>query len=237
MAIYALTGPRLYTGERFLDDHAVVIDGDTITAILPHAALPAGIEVKTRNGGLLVPGFIDAQVNGGGGVLFNATPTPSALAQLAHAHARYGTTALLPTFITDDAAGMVAAIEAVRAAIAAKVPGVIGLHLEGPFLSKARKGAHDPDLIRLLTEADADALLATGLQTVLLTLAPETVPPALIAKLAAGGIIVSLGHTEATYEAAMTAADAGARGVTHLFQRHVAARAPRPRRGWRGPHP
>ena len=217
MTIYALTGPRLFTGERFLDDHALVIDGGTIIDLVPRAALPAGLEVETCGPGLLVPGFIDAQVNGGGGVLFNATPTPDALARLAHAHARYGTTALLPTFITDDAETMGAAVGAVRAALDAGTPGVIGIHLEGPFLAKSRKGAHDPNLIRELTEADAEVLLATGLQTVLLTLAPETVPPALIAKLAAGGIIVSLGHTEATYDAAMAAADAGARGVTHLF--------------------
>ncbi len=217
MAIYALTGPRLYTGERFLDDHALLIDQDIIAAILPRAALPPDVEVQTQGPGLLVPGFIDAQVNGGGGVLFNATPTPAALARLAHAHARYGTTALLPTFITDDSTGMVAAVEAVRAAIAQAIPGVIGIHLEGPFLAQSRKGAHDPSLIRSLTEADANALLTTGLQTVLLTLAPETVPTALISKLAAGGIIVSLGHTEATYDVAMAAADAGACGVTHLF--------------------
>lgn len=217
MTLYALTGPRLFTGERFLDDHALLIEGAMIVDLVPCGALPPGLAVHRRGPGLLVPGFIDAQVNGGGGVLFNATPTPGALARLAHAHARYGTTALLPTFITDDAETMGAAVGAVRAALNAETPGVIGIHLEGPFLSKTRKGAHDPSLIRPLTDAEAEALLGTGVPTLLLTLAPETVPPALISKLAAGGIIVSLGHTEATYEAAMAAADAGARGVTHLF--------------------
>jgi len=217
MTLQALKGARIFTAERFMDGHAALIEDATIVGLVPEAAIPAGAQVKSLNGGLLVPGFIDAQVNGGGGVLFNATPDAASLGQLSRAHAVHGTTAMLPTFITDEAQGMRAAVDAVREAIAQSVPGIAGIHLEGPFLAKSRKGAHDPDLIRTLTDADADTLLSSGLRTVLLTLAPETVPPALIAKLAAGGVIVSLGHTDATYEVAMAAADAGARGITHLF--------------------
>ncbi len=217
MTLQALKGARIFTAERFIDDYAVLIGDAQIIGLAPEGAIPADAQVTSLDGGLLVPGFIDAQVNGGGGVLFNATPDAASLARLASAHARHGTTAMLPTFITDEAQGMRAAIEAVREAIAGAVPGIAGIHLEGPFLAKSRKGAHDRDLIRTLTEADADMLLNSGLRTMLLTLAPETVPPGLIAKLAAGGVIVSLGHTDATYEVAMAAADAGARGVTHLF--------------------
>jgi N-acetylglucosamine-6-phosphate deacetylase len=217
MARQALKGARIFTAERFVDGHAVLIEDSTIVALVPEAAIPADVQVTSLDGGLLVPGFIDAQVNGGGGVLFNATPDAASLAQLSLAHANHGTTAMLPTFITDEAQGMRAAIEAVREAMAKSVPGIAGIHLEGPFLAKSRKGAHDPDLIRTLTDADAATLVSSGLRTVLLTLAPETVRPALIATLAAGGVIVSLGHTDATYEVAMAAADSGARGITHLF--------------------
>lgn len=212
----ALTGARIFTGDRFLDGHAALIDAGQIVAVLPEAEVPPDAQLKTLSGGLLVPGFIDAQVNGGGGVLFNDTPTETALARLTHAHARHGTTALLPTFITDDAARMHQAIDAVKTA-QRSVPGVLGIHLEGPFLSPARKGAHDADHIRPLTEADVTELLATGLRPMVLTLAPETVSPTLIARLATGGITVSLGHSEARYDVAMAAADAGARGVTHVF--------------------
>jgi N-acetylglucosamine-6-phosphate deacetylase len=213
---HALTGARIFTGERFLDDHAVLIDGGKIAAVLPLADLPATTP-HTQVDGLLAPGFIDAQVNGGGGVLFNESPDPAALARLAAAHARHGTTALLPTFITDRPDRMRAAIAAARACVEADAPGIAGLHLEGPFLSVARKGAHDPALIRPITEADADEILACGVGPLLLTVATENAAPALISRLATGGVIVSLGHSDASYEAAMRAADSGARGVTHLF--------------------
>lgn len=216
MTRFALTGARIFTGDRFLDGHAALIAAGRILAVVPEAEVPAETPVEPLTGGLLAPGFIDVQVNGGGGVLFNDTPEVEALARLAQAHARHGTTALLPTFITDDAARMRRAIDAVKAA-QRSVPGVLGIHLEGPFLAPARKGAHDANHIRPLTEADVSALLETDLRPLLLTLAPEQVAPALIARLAAGGVTVSLGHSDARYEVAMAAADAGARGATHVF--------------------
>jgi N-acetylglucosamine-6-phosphate deacetylase len=136
---------------------------------------------------------------------------------MASAHARFGSTALLPTFITDRPERMALAIAAARTAIDEHASGIAGLHLEGPFLSVARKGAHDPSLIRPMTEDDVARILATGIETLLLTVAPETVPPHLIRRLTDGGVIVSLGHSDASYEVAMEAADAGARGITHLF--------------------
>ncbi len=213
----ALTGARIFTGDRFLEHHAVLIDGGTIAGVAPSAELPADIAREALQGGLLAPGFVDAQVNGGGGVLFNATPDAAALGQLAAAHGRHGSTALLPTFITDRPERMQTAIEAARDALAARTPGIAGLHLEGPFLAVARKGAHDPDLIRPLTDADVDLLLDTGIDSLLLTVAAENATPRLIRRLTDGGVIVSLGHSDASYEVAMDAAEAGARGVTHLF--------------------
>jgi N-acetylglucosamine-6-phosphate deacetylase len=133
------------------------------------------------------------------------------------AHARHGSTGLLPTFITDRPDRRVEAVAAIREAIAAKAPGILGIHLEGPFLATARKGAHDPGLIRPLTDGDVDALLDSGIDKVLLTVAAENASPRQIRRLADGGIIVSLGHSAASYEMAAAAADAGARGVTHLY--------------------
>ena len=213
----ALVGARIFTGERFLDEHAVLLDGPRIADVLPEAALPAGLPRRDLGGGLLAPGFLDAQVNGGGGVLFNDTPKAAAAADLAAAHAGYGTTGCLPTFITDRSERRAEAVAALRQALADRAPGVLGLHLEGPFLARARKGAHNPALIVPMTDADVDQLLDSGIGTVLLTVAAETVPPRLIRRLVEGGVVVSLGHSDAPYEIAMAAAEAGARGVTHLF--------------------
>ena len=217
MPLLALTGARTFTGERFLDGHAVVVEGATIAAIVPLSQVPADAERIDVGGGVLAPGFIDAQVNGGGGILFNERPDAASLGLMAKAHGEHGSTALMPTFITDRPEGMAAALAAVRQALDAGVPGIAGIHLEGPFLSVTRKGAHDPELIRPMTNADVELILSAGIGTVLMTVAPETVPPALIRRLADNGVVVSLGHTDASYETVMAAADAGARGVTHLF--------------------
>jgi N-acetylglucosamine-6-phosphate deacetylase len=217
MAPQALCGARVFTGERFLEDHAVLLDGERILDVLPAASVPAEFYRHDLGGGLLAPGFVDAQVNGGGGVLFNERRTAQAATAIALAHARHGSTGLLPTFITDHVDRRVEAVAAIREAIAAKAPGILGIHLEGPFLATARKGAHDSGLIRPLTDGDVDALLDSGIDKVLLTVAAENASPRQIRQLVDGGIIVSLGHSAASYEMAAAAADAGARGVTHLY--------------------
>ena len=226
---FALTGARIFAEPGWLDHHALVVVDGRIAGLPALAELPGDMPSQVLAGGSLVPGFVDAQVNGGGGILFNATPDAPSLARMAQAHAAAGgTTALLPTYITDHPAGMLAAIAAVREAMASHTPGVAGLHLEGPFIAKARAGAHDPALIRVMTDADVDALLACGITPLLLTLAPEIVAPRLITRLVEGGVIVSLGHSDASYDVAMAAADAGARGVTHVFNAmsQLHARAP-----------
>jgi len=225
---FALVAARVFTGERFLDRHAVVVADGVIADVLDVAALPPDVPRSEFPDQLLAPGWIDAQVNGGGGVLFNAEPTVETLRRMAATFAPYGTTALLPTFITDHPARMSLAITAVREAIAQRVPGIAGLHLEGPFLSLARKGAHDPALIRPLTDPDVDLLLASGIETLLVTVAPENAAPRLIRRLVDARVIVSLGHSDAAYDVVMAAADAGARGVTHLFNAmsQLAHRAP-----------
>jgi N-acetylglucosamine-6-phosphate deacetylase len=163
---------------------------------------------------ILAPGFIDVQVNGGGGVLFNDSPDLPTLTRMVRAHRRFGTTALLPTLITDTEAKLRQAVDTVAAALAAGEPGIAGLHLEGPFLNPARRGVHRADLIRPLLPADLDYLRATTVRPLLLTLAPEMVSSDTVRGLRDAGIVVSIGHTDATYEQAR---DSGARGYTHLF--------------------
>lgn len=168
-------------------------------------------------GGYLLPGFIDTQVNGGGGALFNDSPTIEAIATIGDAHRRYGTTGFLPTLISDDLATVAKAIAAVDGAIEAGVPGVLGIHIEGPFLNEARKGVHDASKFRALDEAAFELLTSARHGRTLVTLAPETTTPEMIARLAKAGVTVAAGHTNATYDALQAALAAGLTGFTHLF--------------------
>lgn len=214
-----LRNARMLTADGFRDDLALVIEDGRITALVSDAApqLGSAAEQVDLGGGWLLPGFIDAQVNGGGGVLFNNTPDVESLRTLAAAHRRFGTTALLPTLISDDAEVMRTAIDATRAAIEQGVPGVIGLHLEGPYIAPARKGTHDANKFRV-PDADEIAMAASLDNGVtLLTLAPERVPLDSIRALVERGVIVAAGHTAATYEEARAGLDAGIRGFTHLY--------------------
>jgi N-acetylglucosamine-6-phosphate deacetylase len=169
------------------------------------------------DGHLLVPGFIDTQVNGGGGVLFNDEPSVEAITAIGNAHRRFGTTGFLPTLISDDLSVVARAIEAVREAIARAVPGVLGIHIEGPFLSNERRGVHDPSKLRTLDEDAMELLMTPHGGVTMVTLAPERTTPAIIRSLSEAGVIVSAGHTNATFEELQPALDAGVRGFTHLF--------------------
>ncbi|MBB3344799.1 N-acetylglucosamine-6-phosphate deacetylase [Luteimonas sp. RC10] len=214
----ALVNGRVLTDAGFRDDIAVLVEGAHIAALLAHDD-PTLREVARHDldGLHLLPGFVDAQVNGGGGVLFNNAPTVEAIATIAAAHRRFGTTALLPTLISDDVEVMREAIAAVDAAIAAGVPGVIGIHLEGPYIAPERRGTHDAGKFRV-PGADEIAL-ATSLRggVTLVTLAPERVPADTVRALVAGGAIVAAGHTAATWAQARAGLDAGIRGFTHLY--------------------
>jgi N-acetylglucosamine-6-phosphate deacetylase len=215
-AATALAGARLFDGSHLRDGAAVIVEGSRIAAVVPIAEVPAGVKVR-RLDGLLAPGFIDVQVNGGGGVLFNDVPTVEGIATIGRAHRAFGTTGFLPTLITDRPAKMAEAIAAVRAAIETGLPGVLGIHLEGPFLNPERKGVHDPQLMRRIEEADIAVAASLGAGRTLMTLAPERTSQAVIRRLADAGVIISAGHTVASYEAMMEAKAAGLTGITHLF--------------------
>lgn len=210
-----LTGVRIFDGEHLLDDHAVVVEGARIAAIVPHSDRPDGA-VRDLGGGLLAPGYIDVQVNGGGGVLFNEDPTPEGIARIAAAHRNHGTVGLLPTLVTDAPQVMAAAIAATREA-RRLTPAALGIHLEGPFLDPRRKGAHELGYIRELERDDVTTIAEANCGAVMLTLAPNRVGTESIAELARHGVLVSLGHSDASYEEARRAVEAGARAFTHLF--------------------
>jgi N-acetylglucosamine-6-phosphate deacetylase len=225
----ALIPDRLFDGERFHDRRAVVIEGSRIAAV-PRLTELDPAAPRRELAGLLAPGFIDLQVNGGGGVLFNDDPSPTAIRTIGAAHRRFGTTGFLPTLITDRRPRMAEAIAAVREGLAAGLPGLLGVHLEGPFLSPARPGVHDPALIRAPDAEDLAVIASLGAGRTLVTLAPERVSPTAIARLAAAGVRVAAGHTAATLAQVLEALDHGLAGYTHLFNAMppLAAREPGP---------
>jgi N-acetylglucosamine-6-phosphate deacetylase len=216
--VFAFCAKRIFDGDAWHEEAALIVRSGLVEAIVVRAEIPAGAEI-IEAGDMLAPGFVDLQVNGGGGVMLNDHPTVEGIETICRAQAPFGTTALLPTLITDTpevtAATVAAGIEAARR----KVPGFAGLHLEGPHLSIARKGAHDPKLIRPMDESDLAALIAARKQlpALLTTIAPESVTPQQVAALAGAGVVVSLGHTDTTYATVRAYAAAGATKVTHLF--------------------
>ncbi|WP_426034531.1 N-acetylglucosamine-6-phosphate deacetylase [Cypionkella sp. TWP1-2-1b2] len=212
-----LTAPQVFDGKHMRPDHAVVIEASEIIAVLPIDQAPDGPRQDLQ--GTIAPGLIDLQVNGGAGIMLDGHATAQSIATICAAHARLGATGILPTLITDTPTATTAVIAAGIAAARAKTPGFLGLHLEGPHLDPKRQGAHDPALIRPMTDTDLAELChaAAHLPSLMLTLAPASVTLAQITKLTEAGAVVSLGHTEASYDQANAATKAGAACVTHLF--------------------
>lgn len=206
---------RILTDDGFHDDLHVHVQGGHIVRI--EAGTRPNSPFVDLGGAWLVPGFIDVQVNGGGDVLFNDAPSIEGIARIAAAHRRYGSTGLLPTLISDDLSVMRKAIAAVQKAIQAGVPGVLGIHLEGPYLSPARKGVHRAAHFRDPGSADLELLTALDNGTTLLTLAPERFNDAELRSLQSRGLILSAGHSSADYARMQAAFDAGVTGATHLF--------------------
>ena len=216
MSRLALLPGRVLTRSGFEPDRCVLVEDGAITAVVPAASCPAGVERQELEGDLL-PGFIDLQVNGGGGVLFNDEPTVEGIAAIGQAHRRFGTTGYLPTLISDDLDVVEQAIRAVDAAIERGVPGVLGIHLEGPFLNPERKGIHDASKFRILNDAAIDLLSSLKRGKTLVTLAPELAPAGAIRALVERGIIVFAGHTAASYDEVRAGVDEGLSGFTHLY--------------------
>jgi N-acetylglucosamine-6-phosphate deacetylase len=217
MSVIAFTGARILSERGWLVEHALVVDGARVKGLAQEHWMEPEIARVALDGGALIPGFIDVQVNGGGGVLFNDAPTVEAIRTIAATHRRYGTTGLLPTLISDDLPVIAAAIAAVDEAIAAGVPGVLGIHIEGPFLNEAKRGIHDASKFRRLDAAAIDLLSSLKNGRTLVTLAPELAPPGAIRALVDRGVLVAAGHSQASFEEMQAARAEGLTGVTHLF--------------------
>lgn len=198
-------------------DHVLVVSNGQITNICEPAGLPAGCETIDLNGNLLVAGFIDTQVNGGGGVLFNDAPTLETIRRMAQVHASFGTTAFLPTLISDDLDTIRQGYRAVNEAIQLGVPGVIGIHVEGPFLNVGRKGIHDAEKIRKLDDGGMRAVIEGRPKLVVMTVAPECMSSDQLHVLSQAGIKLFAGHSDATWSEMQSAFADGIVGVTHLF--------------------
>ncbi len=215
--LLAFRNGRILTERGIEQDRTLLVRDGRIEAVLGAREVVGTDRVVDLRGGLLAPGFIDCQVNGGGGELFNDDPSVSTIAAIARAHRTFGTTGFLPTLISDDLDAVARAMDAVREAIARRVPGVLGIHVEGPFLNEQRRGVHDASKLRPL-DATAIKLLARPLGGVtMVTLAPECTTPQSIRALSEAGVIVSAGHTNATFAELQPALRAGLRGFTHLF--------------------
>jgi len=214
----AITGARIFDGAVWHDRSALVINDGVVEGLIAADSPTDAVRVPA-DGALLVPGFVDLQVNGGGGALLNLTPTLDAIRTICTNYAQFGTTALLPTLITDTPEKNVVAIAAGAEAVAADVPGFLGLHIEGPHLAVSRKGAHDPKLIRPMEEADLQRFLDARkmLPNLLVTVAVEAADTTQISRLAEAGIIISIGNSDGTYAQVQAAVEAGATMVTHLF--------------------
>ena len=213
----ALVNGKVMTDRGLVDGLAVRIEGERIAALGSRDEVVGGAQVHDLEGASLLPGFIDTQVNGGAGLLFNDEPTAATIARIGAAHRRYGTTGFLPTLISDDLGAVKVAIDAAREAIVAASPGVLGIHIEGPFLNVTRKGIHDASKLRRTDPSSFDLLTSLGVGRTLVTLAPEETSLETIERLVKAGVVVSAGHSNAPYAIVRAALDRGVSGFTHLF--------------------
>jgi N-acetylglucosamine-6-phosphate deacetylase len=228
MSMLAFHNGEIAGPDGWVMGQALLVDGTKIVGFVGADQIPSGATKINLRGDVLAAGFIDIQVNGGGGVLFNDDPSVATITKIGAAHAAFGTTGFLPTLISDSLDKVKAAIEAVDAAILQKVPGVLGIHLEGPFLNEAKKGVHDASKFRVLDDGAIALLTSLKHGKTLITLAPEMAPSGAIAKLVARGAIVFAGHSDATFEQVESAKDDGLSGFTHIFNAmsQLGSRAP-----------
>ena len=216
--IKALVNGRVFDGDQLHSGQAVVLEDNRVVALLPEHDIPEAVDVSwDLEGKILAPGLIDIQVNGGGGVMFNNAPSVETIRGIGAAHRRFGTTGFLPTLISSDFDTMQQAIEAVGQAIAEGVPGVLGIHLEGPFLNADKRGIHDAEKFCVLDEAGFELLTSLKTGCTLVTIAPELTTTEMISRLSKHGVVVSGGHSTASYAQTREALQAGMRGFTHLF--------------------
>lgn len=212
--MFALCPSRLLTPRGFETNRGLLIEHGRISDIIAAADCPPNSALLH---GDLVPGLIDLQVNGGGGVLFNDEPTVGGIAAIGRAHRAFGTTGFLPTLISDELEVIDRGMRAVEDAIGGGIPGVLGIHIEGPFINPERRGIHDIGKIRQIDEAAVELLTSMKRGVTLVTLAPELAPAGTVRGLADRGVVVAAGHTAGSYEQMVDGLAEGVSGFTHLF--------------------
>lgn len=217
MTDFAITNARIFDGTGFQSGKSVIVRSGKVDAIVESRHIRENIAVIDAGNQILAPGLIDVQVNGGGGVLLNDEPNVDGIRAIMAGHRKYGTTAMLPTLITDHRNKMEAAITAVTDAINQEVPGIVGIHLEGPYLNPERKGVHDANIIRPMEDDAIELLTRLPNGRILVTMAPEKAAKGTIKKLTDHGVLVCAGHTAGTYDNVQAAITEGLRGFTHLF--------------------
>lgn len=208
---------QIFNGETLLTDYSLVVQDKKIVDILPNAQLPNDAHIIEMNGGIITPGYVETQANGGGGVLFNDEPNVDGIKTILAAHRKYGTVAMLPTLITDSFENMTKAVKAVEEGLKQNIHGLIGGHFEGPFLSLEKKGTHLPQYIRTPNDDDLKLFRNHNIGHSLVTLAPENVPASFIQGLADAGLNISVGHSMASKEDVIRAHNHGLRGLTHFY--------------------
>jgi N-acetylglucosamine-6-phosphate deacetylase len=213
----ALVNCDIFTGSEFLTDNAILIDNGQIVGLPNLDDVPAGCVEVDLKGQTVAPGFIDIQVNGGGGILLNDSPTVDSILKIVDAHRNYGTTNLLPTFITGTYEGMSEALRSVNQCIENGYGEVLGIHFEGPFLNVSKAGVHDKDYIRKCSPQDLNLIKGAKLGKTLLTISPEQVTTQEIHELTKSGILIAIGHSNASYAESKVAVEQGVTGVTHLY--------------------
>ena len=208
---------KLFDGQQWHQNMVMEVADGKVSRLVEFSTSGCTEQQLTRLSEPVVPGFVDVQVNGGGGKLFNQAPSASTLRTMVSGHAQFGTTAMLPTLITDNIDTMRQAADAVCEAIHADQPGILGVHFEGPHLSVPKRGIHPEQQVRPLSDDELNVFCRTDLGHVLLTVAPENVPADVIRELVSKGVKVCLGHSNADADTVLAALDAGADGFTHLY--------------------
>jgi len=211
------TNGRLFTGDTIVEGYDLFVEDGVVTSFSLGELLPEGVEVVDLGGHLLAPGFIDVQVNGGGGVLFNDQPDADGLASIVAAHRQFGSTSLLPTLISDELSVIESAVKAVQEGMAQGLPGLRGVHFEGPYLNPERRGIHQESHLRAVDDEALSLLTSEGLGVVVTTVAPERVDQDFIRSLSRAGVRVCGGHSAATFEETREGIGAGITCFTHLF--------------------
>lgn len=214
---YYYQNAQIFDGEKLITDHSLVIENNKIVAIVADDVISDDAQIVKLDGGIITPGYVETQANGGGGVLFNDEPNIKGIETILKAHRRFGTVAMLPTFITDTKDKMTLAIKAIEQGLQESIKGLIGGHFEGPFLNVLKKGTHFPEFIREPDSEDLTLFQSHNLGHSLVTLAPENVPVDFISALVNAGLCVSAGHSMATKDDMIKAQAHGLSGITHLY--------------------